>query len=110
GKERGPRSRPRTPLAAGPTTQIDDAPDRKPPQDALTSQVRLDHLRHALLGDGRADEVGDREHPLLRVLDGDAVVGPLEQLDVVLAVAEGNRLRCGEAEALGEEREPRALR
>ena len=65
---------------------------RLQPQDALTSQVRLDHLRHALLVDRRADEVGDREHPLVRVLDRDAVAGPLEQLDVVLAVAEGDRL------------------
>ena len=34
----------------------------------------------------------DRLHPLVRVLDRDAVAGPLQQLDVVLAVAERDRL------------------
>ena len=32
--------------------------------------------------------IGDRLHPLVRVLDSDAVAGPLDELDVVLAVAE----------------------
>ena len=46
----------------------------------------------------------------VRVLDRDPVAGPLEQLDVVLAVAERDRLRGREAEPLGEEVEPGALR
>ena len=62
---------------------------------------RLEHLRDALLGRGRADPVGHRLHPLVRVLDRDAVAGPLDQLDVVLAVAERDRLLAREAEMLG---------
>ena len=41
--------------------------------------------------------------------DCDAVAGPLEELDVVLPVPEGDRLLGGEAESPGEEREPRGL-
>src|SRR6266516_8200709 len=44
------------------------------------------------------------------VLDRDRVAGPVEQLSVVLAVADPERPRLRESEVLGEEREPRALR
>ena len=43
------------------------------------------------LVDGRADEVGDVEHALVGVRHGDPVAGPFEELDVVLAVPEGDR-------------------
>ena len=41
----------------------------------------------------RADPVGDGLHAVVRVLDRDAVPRPLDELDVVLAVAERDRLR-----------------
>ena len=63
-------------------------------------------MRHALFLYGRADEVRDREHTLVSVRDGHAVARPLEQLDVVLAVAEGDRRFAREAEPFGYEREP----
>ena len=44
------------------------------------------------------------------VLDADGVARPVEQLEVVLAVPERDRLRGGEAEVLGDEREPAPLR
>ena len=71
---------------------------------------RFDHLRDALLGGRRADPVGDRQHARVRVRDGDAEAGPLEQLDVVLAVAERDGPLAREAEVLGQEPEPGALR
>ena len=43
-----------------------------------------------LLGGRGADPVGDRERARVRVRDRDAEAGPLEKLDVVLAVAEGD--------------------
>ena len=71
---------------------------------------RFEHGRDALLGGRRADPVGDRLHALVRVLDRDAVARPLEQLDVVLAVAERDRLLRREAEVAGQKVEARALR
>ena len=47
---------------------------------------------------------------MVRVRDGDAVTGPLEQLDVVLAVSERDRGLAGEAQPLGHERETGRLR
>src|SRR5439155_14538853 len=46
----------------------------------------------------------------MRVRDADRVAGPLEQLDVVLAVAERDRLRAREAEQARQELESRPLR
>ena len=48
--------------------------------------------------------------PFVRVLDRDAEAGPVEQLEIVLAVAERDRLLGGEAELLGHEGEPAPLR
>src|SRR5262245_6353984 len=79
-------------------------------QTARTLEKRLDHLRDALLVDGRANVVCDREHALVRIGDGDAVPRPLEQLDVVLSVAERHRRLSREAEALGDELEPGRFR
>ena len=45
----------------------------------------------------------------MRVRDRDAEAGPVEQLEVVLAVAERDRLLRREAEALGEELRPEPL-
>ncbi len=45
----------------------------------------------------------------MRVRDGDAEAGPVEELAVVLAVAARDGLRRGEAEPVGDELEPRAL-
>ena len=50
------------------------------------------------------------EHASVRVRDGDAVAGPLEQLDVVLAVSERDRGLAGEAQSLGDERDAGRLR
>ena len=57
-------------------------------------------MRHALLLHGWADEIGNRQHPLVRVLDRDRVAGPLEQLDVVLTVPERDRSLSRKAEML----------
>ena len=46
----------------------------------------------------------------MRVRDGDAVAGPIDQLHVVLAVAERNRAFAREAQVLREEREAARLR
>ena len=57
-----------------------------------------------------ADEVGEpRAAAVVRVRDGDAVAGPLEQLDVVLAVAERDRSLAGwtPRRSRGERRAPR---
>src|SRR5204863_6233851 len=54
-------------------------------------------------------EVGTREHVHVRVRDGDAEAGPVEQLPVVLAVAARDRLLGREAEPLRDEREPAPL-
>ena len=51
----------------------------------------LDHLGDALLRRGRADPVGHGLDAVDRVLDRDPVAPPLDELDVVLAVAEGDR-------------------
>ena len=74
------------------------------------SRSALDHLGHSFLGGRGADPVGDREHARVRVGDGDAEAGPLEQLDVVLPVAEGDRPLGREAQVLGQEAETGALR
>ena len=47
---------------------------------------------------------------VVRVLDRDAEAGPVEQLEVVLAVAERDRLLRGEADMLRHEAEPASLR
>src|SRR6476661_5709312 len=46
----------------------------------------------------------------MRVLDGDPERGPFDELDVVLAVAEGDRLLLREAHVRCQEVEARALR
>ena len=46
----------------------------------------------------------------MRVLDRDGVVGPVDQLEVVLAVAERNRLVRREAEPVGDELQAGSLR
>ena len=46
----------------------------------------------------------------MRVGDGDAVAGPVDQLDVVLTVAERDRALAGKAEMLGEEFETGGFR
>ena len=46
----------------------------------------------------------------MRIRDSDAEAGPLEQLEVVLAVAECDRPLGGEAELLGDEGEAAAFR
>jgi hypothetical protein len=51
--------------------------------------------------DRRADEVGDLLDPVLGVVHGNAVVGPVDELDVVLAVAERDRSLSCEAQVLG---------
>src|SRR5207253_10857537 len=73
-------------------------------------QECLKHLRNALLVDGGTDEVRDLLDPLVRVGDGYAVAGPLDELDVVLAVAERDRLFPRETDVLGDELEPGRLR
>ena len=99
------------PLRASAARQRVGVVARGPEVDhAAESRKRLEHLRDALLGRAGADPVGARLQPLVRVLDRDPVARPLEQLDVVLAVAERDRLPRREAEVLREEREPAALR
>ena len=68
-------------------------------------QIRLQNLRHALVGVARADEIGHGEDALVGVRDRDAVAGPLQQLDVVLAVAESDGALALEADVGGEEEE-----
>jgi hypothetical protein len=70
---------------------------------------RFQNRRDALLGRGRADPVGDLLHALVGVRDRDAVARPRHQLDVVLAVAERDRLLRREPELLREEAQPGAL-
>ena len=47
---------------------------------------------------------------VVRVLDRDPEPGPVEELEVVLAVSEGDRALRREADVLGDEREPASLR
>ena len=55
-------------------------------------QQGLDHLSDTLLLRRRADPIGDRLHPRVRVLDRDAVARPLDEFDVVLMDVQMPRL------------------
>src|SRR5205814_8217702 len=76
----------------------------------LRFEERLEQLGDTLLLGPRDDEVGARLQRRMGVVDGDRVGGPVEQLAVVLAVPDRDRARLREADVLGEEGEPGALR
>ena len=73
-------------------------------------QECLNHLRDTLLVRGGTDEIGARLHRRVRVSDRDGEPGPVDELDVVLAVPERDRPLGREAEAIRDELETGALR
>jgi hypothetical protein len=66
-------------------------------------------LSHAFIVNGRADEIGDLLHQIVRILDRHAIAGPVDELDVVLPVAEREGALTREAEPLGKELEAGGL-
>src|SRR4051812_27349071 len=73
-------------------------------------QVLLQLLDEAVLGDAAGDVVGDLEQPVGAVAHGHAAAGPLEHLEVVVAVADGEDIRPSDVEPVAQELQPGRLR